>query len=47
MSQDARWDEEQNTQKRAQILNLPYVDTTELPIASNMRVSAAADELAW
>lgn len=31
MSQDARWDEEQNTQRRAQILNLPYIDTTQLP----------------
>lgn len=30
MSQDARWDEEQSTQRRAQILNLPYIDTTQL-----------------
>jgi type IV pilus assembly protein PilB len=31
MSQDARRDEEQNTQRRAQILGLPYVDTSQLP----------------
>ncbi len=31
MSQDARRDEEQNTQRRAQILGLPYFDTSNVP----------------
>lgn len=31
MSQDARFDEEQNTQKRAQILGLQYFDTSKTP----------------
>lgn len=30
MSQDARRDEERNTQRRAQVLGLPYVDTSSL-----------------
>jgi type II secretory ATPase GspE/PulE/Tfp pilus assembly ATPase PilB-like protein len=30
MSQDARRDEEQNTQRRAQILGLQYIDTTQI-----------------
>lgn len=30
MSQDARTDEEQATQRRARILNLPYIDTTKI-----------------
>lgn len=30
MSQDARRDEEQNTQRRAQVLNLPYADTSQI-----------------
>lgn len=31
MSQDARRDEEQTTMKRAQILGLPYIDTSQIP----------------
>lgn len=31
MSQDARRDEEQNTQRRAQILGLQYADTSQIP----------------
>ncbi len=31
MSSPARREEEQNTQRRAQILGLPYIDTTQLP----------------
>ena len=31
MSQNARLDEEQNTQRRARILNMAYVDTTAIP----------------
>lgn len=31
MSLSARREEEQNTQRRAQILGLPYIDTTQLP----------------
>ena len=31
MSQDARYDEEVETQRRAAILNLNYVDTSALP----------------
>ena len=30
MSQDARYDEEQATQRRAQVLNLPYADTSQI-----------------
>lgn len=30
MSQDARYDDEQSTQRRARILGLPYVDTSQL-----------------
>jgi hypothetical protein len=30
MSQDARFDEEQSTQRRARILGLPYVDTSRI-----------------
>lgn len=30
MSQDARYDEEQATQRRAQVLNLPYTDTSQI-----------------
>lgn len=31
MSQDARWDEERSTERRAQVLRVAYLDTSRMP----------------
>lgn len=45
MSQDARFDEEQSTQRRARILGLPYVDTSKITNKPLYKELLAAQEL--
>lgn len=45
MSQDARRDEEQNTQRRAHVLNLPYTDTSQIADKQLFRELLTVQEL--
>ena len=45
MSQDARLDEEQATQRRARVLGLDYVDTSQMPEKPLYKGILTVDEL--
>ncbi|HSH18154.1 MAG TPA: ATPase, T2SS/T4P/T4SS family [Candidatus Saccharimonadales bacterium] len=45
MSQDARQDEEQATQRRARILGLPYIDTSQIKDKQVFKNTVSADEM--